>query len=274
MSKHLVHSLLLLWVLLAFARPSASAAEAELVNIRSVDRTIVVDLRYATSRNIARRPFYPTNMPALVRPHVAARLAQAQAILRERGYGLKIWDAYRPKSAHEQLWALSPNTDYVADPAVGGSLHTSGVAVDATLVDNRGRDVLMPTDFDDFTTAAMLNYTGGNAEVRRNLRVLQNAMARAGFYGLRTEWWHFVAKDWKEYASIPEVTIVAHTFGAKQPAPKIAKQPAPSAKPAAPVALALPAGGGAPSPDDVRTTQNFPRPNAGGPDARRRSAGR
>ena len=239
-SKHFVRSFLVLWVLLAFARPSASAAETELVNIRSVDRTIVVDLRYATSRNIARRPFYPTNMPALVRPQVAARLAQAQAILRERGYGLKIWDAYRPKSAHEQLWALSPNTDYVADPAVGGSLHTSGVAVDATLVDNRGRDVLMPTDFDDFTMAAMLNYTGGNAEVRRNLHVLQNAMARAGFYGLRTEWWHFVSKDWKEYASIPEVTIVAPAFGAKPPAPTIAKQPAP-------VAIAVPAGGGAPS---------------------------
>lgn len=265
-SKRLVGSFLFLCVLLAFARPITSAAEAELVNIRSVDRTIVVDLRYATSRNIARRPFYPTNMPALVRPHVAVRLAQAQAILRDRGYGLKIWDAYRPKSAHEQLWALSPNTDYVADPAVGGSLHTSGVAVDATLVDNKGRDVPMPTDFDDFTTAAMLNYTGGNAEVRRNLRVLQNAMARAGFYGLRTEWWHFVSKDWKEYATIPEVTIVAQPFTAKQPAP--------AAKPPVPVAIAVPAGGGALPSEDVRTTRNFPRPNAGSPEARRRSAGR
>lgn len=191
------------------------AAEQALVNIHDVDRTIMLDLRYGTTRNIAHRPLYPANMPALVRPHVAQQLAKAQAILRERGYGLKIWDAWRPKSAHHELWSLSRNTDYVADPAVGGSLHTCGVAVDATLVDHLGRDVPMPTDFDDFTPAAMLNYTGDNAEVRRNLRRLQNAMARAGFYGLRTEWWHFVAKDWKDYPPIPEVTIVPQNLQAK-----------------------------------------------------------
>jgi len=177
------------------------------VDIRAVDPTIVVELRYASIRNIAKRPLYPANMPALVRAPVAAQLSEAQTILRARGYGLKIWDAYRPKTAHDQLWQHSLNTDYVADPSVG-SLHTHGVAVDATMVNSKGREVAMPTDFDDFTPAAMLQYTGDNLTIRRNLRILQNAMARSGFYGLRTEWWHFVTKQWKGYSPIPAVTIV------------------------------------------------------------------
>jgi D-alanyl-D-alanine dipeptidase len=175
------------------------AQEPALVNIKSVDPTIVVDLRYASHRNISGAPLYPVNMPALLRPEVARRLAVAQTTLRTRKLGLKIWDAYRPKAAHDQLWQYWPDNDYVASPAEGGSLHTRGVAVDATLVDLKGRDVKMPTDFDDFTPAAMLAYAGNDLTIKRNLRLLQYAMARAGFYGLRTEWWHFVAKDWQNY---------------------------------------------------------------------------
>lgn len=222
-NKLFVFNLILVATLIGSALREVAAEEPDLVAIKSVDKTIIVDLRYASTRNIAGRPLYPPNMPALIRPEVARRLAKAQAILKDRGYGLKIWDAYRPKSAHDQLWQYSRNGEYVADPAAGGSLHTSGSAVDATLVDNKGRDVPMPTDFDDFSMAAMLAYTGDNAEVRRNLYRLQNAMARAGFYGMRNEWWHFVTKDWKNYRPIPEVTIIARGRAAKlMPAPLIA----------------------------------------------------
>lgn len=189
-------------------RAAPANAEPQLVAIGSLDPTIKIELRYATSRNLAGRPLYPANMPALVRPHVGRQLVKAQAILRKRGYGLKIWDAYRPRSAQEQLWRLSPNPDYLADPSNGGSLHTWGVAVDATIVDSRGRELEMPTDFDVFTPAAMLYYQGNNATVRSNVRTLQNAMARAGFYGMRTEWWHFVTKEWQAFGPIPEVVII------------------------------------------------------------------
>ncbi|MDQ6625857.1 MAG: M15 family metallopeptidase [Verrucomicrobiota bacterium] len=201
-----------------------SAQEPELVNLRSVDPTIVVELRYAGSRNVAQRPLYPANMPAFVRPSVARRLAVAQNYLRDRGYSLKIWDAYRPKAAHDQLWQYSKNNDYVADPADGrGSLHTWGVAVDATLVDKDGREVEMPTDFDNFSPAAMLYYKGPNEKVRRNVRRLQSAMSVAGFYGMRTEWWHFVAKDWQLYQAIPEITVVPRTVTQNNPAPAAGK---------------------------------------------------
>jgi D-alanyl-D-alanine dipeptidase len=76
------------------------------------------------------------------------------------------------------------------------------VAVDATIVDDWGQALSMPTDFDDFTPASMFRYTGANPSVRSHLYLLQRAMMNAGFDGQRTEWWHFSANDWKRY--VPE----------------------------------------------------------------------
>jgi D-alanyl-D-alanine dipeptidase len=188
---------------LAAPTPTPTATPGpELVNVKTVDPTIEVELRYATPQNVTGRALYPPRMPALLRPSVAARLAVAQSYLQVRGFKLKIWDAYRPKVAHDQLWQLLPNSDFVANPTDGGSLHTWGVAVDATLVYANGHAVEMPTDFDEFTPAAMLRYTGTNGMVRDHLHMLQRAMASAGFYGMRTEWWHFVSKDWQKYRSV------------------------------------------------------------------------
>ncbi len=181
--------------------------EIPLVEIKTVDPTILVDLRYATENNVTHRLLYPAQMPALVRASVADRLVAAQKFLRAHGYGLKIWDAYRPQAAQEKLWELTRKTTFVADPSDGvGSLHTRGVAVDATLVDSLGHDVAMPTDFDSFTPAAMLVYQGNNQIVRSNLMMLQRAMGRVGFYGLRTEWWHFCAEDWAHHSPVAEIT--------------------------------------------------------------------
>ena len=194
----------------SFGAALVSGAEPELVDIRSVDPTILVELRYAGSRNIAQRALYPPNFPALVRPVVAAKLSVAQTDLLPRGYRLKIWDAYRPKYAHDQHWALSQNKDYVANPADGlGSLHTWGVAVDATLVDDQGHEVAIPTDFDEFTPAAMLRYLGNDPGVRMHLHTLQRAMGRAGFFGMRTEWWHFISKGWMKFRTIPDASVLS-----------------------------------------------------------------
>jgi D-alanyl-D-alanine dipeptidase len=180
---------------------------AEFVDIKSVDKTIVIDLRYASANNVAHRPLYPPGTPALVRASVAKRLAIAQEYLRRKGYGLKIWDAYRSQSTQEQLWRIMQNRSYVADPKEGRGMHVRGAAVDATLIDAEGRDVPMPTDFDSFTEAALLEYKGRDPIVRANLKLLQKAMAHGGFYGLRTEWWHFCAPDWKEYPPAPDLKV-------------------------------------------------------------------
>lgn len=178
----------------------------EFVDIKSVDKTIVIDLRYAGPNNVTHYPLYRPDTPALIRAGVAQRLVVAQEYLRKKGYSLKIWDAYRTRSAQEKLWQVTKNRSFVADPKEGrGSMHIRGVAVDATLVDSAGNDVPMPTDFDSFTPTALLEFPGRDPAVLGNLKLLQKAMAHGGFYGLRTEWWHFCAPDWKKYDPVPDL---------------------------------------------------------------------
>ena len=177
----------------------ANAGEP-LVDVRSVDPTIMVELRYAGRNNFLGHSLYPRGTRALARPEVAAALAVAQSVLQRYQYGLKIWDAYRPVEVQAMLWQASQNSDYVANPEIGvGSLHSWGIAVDATLVDSRNRDVRMPTDFDEFIPAAMEPYMGSSFEIGGRARLLKYAMNKAGFWGLRTEWWHFTIADWQKY---------------------------------------------------------------------------
>ena len=183
----------------------ANAGDA-FVDVRSVDPTIIVELRYAGRNNLLREPLYPHGTRAVARREVASGLAKAQAFLRRYQYSLKIWDAYRPVAVQAKLWKASHNSDYVADPETGaGSLHSWGIAVDATLVDAWNNPVRMPSDFDDFTPAAMWRYMGPSREVLANVRLLQNAMLRAGFWGSRTEWWHYTIAHWQKYLP-PEKT--------------------------------------------------------------------
>lgn len=190
----------------------AEPGELSLVDIQSIDPSIVVELRYAGPNNITGHALYPPGTRALVRPEVARRLAIAQQFLRRYWHGLKIWDAYRPRSVQVQLWRAAPGNVYVTDPeTANGSLHTWGVAVDATLVDSHNQSVMMPTDFDDFSPAAMLIYRGPNQHIQSNLALLQAAMGAAGFYGHLMEWWHFIAPEWKNH--VPDPNLKISVFG-------------------------------------------------------------
>jgi len=196
-------------VMTAAIKSAAAQAAIPLVDIKSVDPTIVIELRYSGPNNLAGRALYSRGTPALVRPEVASRLVRAQAFLGRYLYRLKIWDAYRPKSVQAQLWQVARNNDYVADPETGaGSMHTWVVAVDATLTDACNHFVRMPTDFDELTPAAMLHYQGTDPITRSHLTLLQKAMGRSGFYGLHTEWWHFIISNWKKYVPAIEAKQV------------------------------------------------------------------
>ena len=198
----------LLALLVAAQLHAQEDVKSNLIDIKSVDPSIVIELRYAGTLNRLHRRLYPPSMRALVQPTVAQQLVGAQNFLRRYKFGLKIWDAYRPKSVQRQLWQFAHDEAYVTNPDDGiGSLHTWGVAVDATLVDSWGQSVLMPTDFDDFTPAAMLHYHGMDSLIRKHLRVLQTAMGRNRFYGLHTEWWHFISHDWKNYVPAGETEM-------------------------------------------------------------------
>ena len=184
-----------------------SKAAEPLVDVAKVDPTIVIDLRYATPRNVTGQPIYPQGTRCLVRSGVAEKLKVAQQYLWLRGYGLKIWDAYRPEYAQKILWDAVKTYEFAADPAKGRALHTWGVAVDVTLVDRKKNELSMPTDFDDFTAAANDIYLGGDPAVALHLRLLKHAMHLAGFYGFYPEWWHYMDKDWKNYKVVEAADI-------------------------------------------------------------------
>ena len=185
----------------AAARPTDLRKEP-MVEVAAVCPSIVIELRYGTARNVTGQPIYPPNARCLLRRSVALRLKKAQAELQMQRLGLKIWDAYRPAWAQQILWDAIRNPEYVGEPARGGSLHTFGVGVDVTLVDAKGREMPMPTDFDDFSPAAGRIYRGQDPVVAANLLTLQRAMVHAGFWTLRDEWWHFVSEDVKSFAAI------------------------------------------------------------------------
>jgi D-alanyl-D-alanine dipeptidase len=162
-----------------------------LVDVRRVIPGIAVDLRYATADNVTGRPIYPHRMPCLLRSETTEKLKQAQAILHAQGYGLCIWDAYRPPEAQEALHKSGGSTGMFLSPNAGWSRHCGGIAVDLTLVDAQGREQRMPTAFDQDFAHASRNYHGSDPVVRQNVQRLQAAMKQAGFAQLESEWWHF-----------------------------------------------------------------------------------
>jgi D-alanyl-D-alanine dipeptidase len=171
---------------------------ARLVDIRTVNPNIRLDIRYATANNFLKRKLYSTAKCAL-RSSVAQKLALVQTDLEKIGLGLKVYDCYRPFSVTKQMWEFLPDPNYVANPA-RGSRHNRGAAVDLTLVTSTGKELEMPTPYDDFTKKAHADYQGGSAQSRKNRQVLKDAMKKQGFIGITTEWWHFDSEDWQKFA--------------------------------------------------------------------------
>jgi D-alanyl-D-alanine dipeptidase len=176
---------------------AAIAAEpADLLDVQSINPRIRIDLRYATADNFVGKSMYRTSK-CFLRREVAERLSQVQADLELLGLGLKIWDGYRPLSVQKEFWKLVPDERYVASP-VKGSRHNRGAAVDVTLVDRDGKELEMPTKFDNFTEDAGA-FAPCNERAAENRKLLQRLMTSHGFEILPTEWWHFDAAGWQKY---------------------------------------------------------------------------
>jgi zinc D-Ala-D-Ala dipeptidase len=173
----------------------------DLVEIRAVDPTIRVELRYATTDNFAGRAVYPPDARALLQRPAAEALARVQAALERQGLGLLVYDAYRPWSVTRHFWKITPREKraFVADPK-RGSRHNRGCAVDLTLVElATGRTLPMPSGYDEFSERASPDYAGGTAEERRHRDLLRAAMEGEGFTVYANEWWHFDYRDWRRY---------------------------------------------------------------------------
>lgn len=155
---------------------------------------IPVDLKYATTDNFTGQVIYDFS-EVYLRYGTVAKLAAVQKDLAEFGLSLKIWDAFRPVSAQYTLWEVCPDRRYVADPRKGFSDHSRGNTVDVTLIDSEGREVAMPTGFDDFTAKADRDYSDCTEEIKNNAMILQLLMEKHGFTGYKGEWWHFTDND-------------------------------------------------------------------------------
>lgn len=174
--------------------------EPELVELVKLDRTLRLDIRYATPHNFVGRPVYREARAFLQRP-AAEALLRVNRALKKKGYTLLIFDAYRPWHVTKLFWELTPEDkkQFVADPS-RGSRHNRGCAVDLTLYDLRAkREVVMPSPYDDFTERAHINYEGGTVEQRAARQLLREAMEAEGFQVYEPEWWHYDYKDWRQY---------------------------------------------------------------------------
>lgn len=162
---------------------------ASLVDVRSLVPSVAVEMRYATGDNFTGSALYDCGRCFLL-GQTAEKLADVQRELKKKGLSLKLWDCYRPLSVQKLLWSKVPDTRFVADPRTG-SRHNTGSAVDVTLVDDSGRELAMPTPFDDFSPRAAHSYTDLPAKVKENRRLLAEAMEKGGFASISSEWWHY-----------------------------------------------------------------------------------
>ena len=184
-------------------RESSELRTPDLVELTTIDPTIKLDIRYATKHNFLRAAVY-SQARAFLDRSAAEALKRAHQSLRGRGYGLMIFDAYRPWYVTKMFWDgvrcdPSVKKNYVAAPATG-SLHNRGNAVDLTLYDlQTGKEVAMPTDFDKMSTLAAADDPHGTQEQKAHRALLRAAMEEQGFTVEPTEWWHFNYKDAKAY---------------------------------------------------------------------------
>ncbi|MBK7902655.1 MAG: M15 family metallopeptidase [Proteobacteria bacterium] len=174
--------------------------DTDLVEVVSLDPSLRLDVRYAGADNFLRAPIYPEARVFLQRP-AAEAVVRANRALQAHGYGLLLFDGYRPWYVTWMFWEATPaqKRNFVADPATG-SRHNRGCAIDLTLFDRKtGLEVPMPSGYDEFSERAHPNYSGGTAEQRAARDLLRTAMEAEGFTVNDDEWWHYDCRDWRKY---------------------------------------------------------------------------
>jgi serine beta-lactamase-like protein LACTB len=172
----------------------------DLVDVAALDKTIKLDIRYASANNFLGTPFYGAAKAFMQKP-AAESLARVHKQLAKQGYGLLIHDAYRPWYVTKTFWDATPpeHHQFVADP-LKGSRHNRGCAVDLTLYDLKtGKPVQMVGGYDEMTDRSYPDYIGGTSEQRWHQELLRRAMESAGFDVYEAEWWHFDFRDWQSY---------------------------------------------------------------------------
>ncbi|MDO4217986.1 MAG: M15 family metallopeptidase [Bacteroidales bacterium] len=174
----------------------------------------ILEIRYYSTYNFVGTRIDGYEAPqALCTRQAAEALAKANQSLKEQGYRLKIYDAYRPQKAvdHFVRWSkdqadstmkpffypeLTKDVLFPLGYICAQSGHSRGSTFDLTLFDDRtGKEVDMGGTFDYFGTLSHPDYQGVTPQQYQNRMLLRQAMMAAGFKPLDTEWWHFTLSN-------------------------------------------------------------------------------
>jgi len=204
--KNYLFLLLILFSLLlksCATRPPAETGDfktSDLTELIKLDSSFKLDIRYATNNNLVGRPVYAEARAFLQRP-AAEALVKVNSELKPLGYGLLIFDGYRPWSVTKLFWDVTSkeNKKFVADPKQG-SRHNRGCAVDLSLYDlATGKEIQMPGVYDETSERSYPDYKGGTEEQRKMRDLLRSKMEANGFTVYEVEWWHFDFNNWRSY---------------------------------------------------------------------------
>lgn len=168
-----------------------------LVELVKLDDSFILDIKYATTDNFAKKQIYTMPM-CLIHKSTAQKLIDANNEFKNLGYRIKVFDAYRPYSAQQVLWDAAEDKSYLANPKKG-SIHNRGAAVDVTLVDENGNELDMPSGYDEFSERAHLKYNQCDQALITNRELLGKIMVKHGFKRISNEWWHFEDTNAKNY---------------------------------------------------------------------------
>lgn len=182
----------------AYRETVSKDPDKALIDIKKAIPGIMLDIRYATKNNFMQQVMYP-QAKAFARKPVVEQLRKIQAQLKKKGYGLKIYDAYRPYAITVAFYQKASDKNFVAHPK-SGSRHNRGCAVDLSIIDLKtGRDVPMPTPYDSFEQAAAPGFQNLRPAIKKNRDFLIRTMEANGFRVMHNEWWHFDYRGWENY---------------------------------------------------------------------------
>ncbi|WP_410221783.1 M15 family metallopeptidase [Pedobacter sp.] len=183
----------------AYKKSIIQNPDNELIEIKKAIPSVVLDIRYATTNNFMHQIMYK-QARAFARKPVVEKLKVIQARLKKDGYGLKIFDGYRPYAVTVSFYEKATDKAFVANPNKG-SKHNRGCALDLTLIDLKtGKDIPMPTPYDSFEDAASPTYANLPANIIKNRDYLIKIMHDNGFKVVNNEWWHFDFNGWQNYS--------------------------------------------------------------------------
>jgi D-alanyl-D-alanine dipeptidase len=182
-----------------YRRQVAADSNFKMQELKEYVPTIIYDLRYATANNFTTQKLYKEGDVTFLRLPAVKALQSVQIALAQKGYGLKIFDAYRPHQVTQKMWDLIKDERYVANPAKGSG-HNRGLAVDLTIIDLKNEHELdMGTGFDAFTDTAHHTFKDLPESILQNRQLLRQTMEQYGFTSLETEWWHYSWKNDRNY---------------------------------------------------------------------------